>query len=74
MVQDTSSVRNRLFHTESFRYAAVFAALFACSMVVLIAIVFLILDQSFKANLLREIDDDLVSIHTAFAAARPGLA
>lgn len=74
MAADTFSVRNRLFHTESFRYAAIFTALFAGSMVVLIAIVYVILDHSFKANLLREVDDDLTSVHTSYVTAKPGRA
>lgn len=69
-----SSVRIRLFRSESFRHAALYAALFACSMAILIVIVFLILDQAFKANLLREVDDDLMSIRTAYHAAKPGRA
>jgi signal transduction histidine kinase len=66
-----SSVRIRLFQTESFRHAALFVALFACSMAVLIVIVYAIMDHSFKANLMRETDDDLTSIRTAYHAALP---
>lgn len=67
-------MRNRLFHTESFRYAAIFTALFAGSMAVLIVVVYVILDHSFKANLLREVDDDLTSVHTSYVTAKPGRA
>ena len=67
-----SSVRNRLFYTESLRHTAIYAALFAGSMVVLIAVVYLILDNSFKANLMREVDDDLTSIRTAYSTAKKG--
>ena len=59
-------MRNRLFRSESFRQAAAFAALFVGAMAVLFAAVFLILDHSFKANLLREVDDDLAAIRAAY--------
>lgn len=67
-------MHNRLFRTESFRHAAIYAALFAGSMAILIAVVYLILDHSFKSNLLREVDDDLTSIRTAYVTAKPGRA
>lgn len=67
-----SSVRIRLLQTESFRHAALYAAIFAGAMALLIAIVYFILDHSFKANLFREINDDLTSIRTAYETARPG--
>lgn len=70
----TSSVRNRLLRTDSFRHAALYAGLFAVSMLVLIAIVYVMLDQSFKANLQREINDDLTSMRTAYATAKRGKA
>ena len=67
-----SSVRSRLFYTESLRHAAIYTALFAGSMAVLIAVVYVILDHSFKANLMREVDDDLTSIRTAYVTAKKG--
>jgi len=65
-------VRTRLLRTDSFRHAAIYAALFVGSMAVLIAIVYVIVDQSFKENLIRETDDDLTSIRTAYMTARRG--
>jgi signal transduction histidine kinase len=67
----TSSVRNRLFQSESFRHAALYAVLSAVSMAVLIAIIYLVLDQSFKSNLLREVDDDIVAITKSYTTAKP---
>ena len=40
-------------------------------MLVLIGIVYVMLDQSFKANLLREVDDDLTAMRTAYVTAKP---
>jgi len=65
-------VQTRLIRTDSFRHAAIYTLLFMGSMAVLIAIVYFILDHSYKANLLREVGDDLTSIRTAYATARHG--
>lgn len=65
------SLRNRLFRTESFRHAALYAGLCAGSMAVLIVVVYVILDSSFKTDLQRQIDDDLTAIRTAYATAKP---
>lgn len=70
----TSSVRNRLFQSESFRHAALYAVLTAVSMAALITIIYLLLDNSFKSNLLREVDDDIVAITKSYATAKPGRA
>jgi len=67
-----SSVQIRLIDTDSFRHAAVYTLLFVGSMAVLITVVYFILDHSYKANLLREISDDLTSIRTAYAVAKHG--
>jgi signal transduction histidine kinase len=64
-------VRNRLLRTDSFRHAAIYAGLFVGSMAILVAVVFVIVDQAFKDNLLRETDDDLTSIRTAYVTAKP---
>jgi len=65
-------VQIRLIQTDSFRHAAIYTLLFVGSMAVLVAMVYFILDHSYKANLLREIGDDLTSIRTAYATARHG--
>jgi signal transduction histidine kinase len=48
-----------------------YAVLSAVSMAVLIAVIYLVLDQSFKSNLQREIDDDIVAITKSYATAKP---
>lgn len=60
-------MRTRLFRSESFRQAALYAGLFAVAMSVLFALMFFVLDHSFKANLMREVVDDLASIRAAYA-------
>ena len=57
--------------SESFRYFAIYALMFAGAMLVMIALVYLIVDHGFKANLLRACSDDLKSIRAAYATARP---
>ena len=64
-------MRTRLFQSESFRHAALYAALFAASMAVLIALVYVSLDSAFKADLLRASGDDLLAIEKAYIAALP---
>lgn len=59
-------MRTRLFRSESFRQAAIYAGLFAIAMSVLFAAMFFILDHSFKSNLMREVADDLASIRAAY--------
>ncbi|MDR3528409.1 MAG: HAMP domain-containing sensor histidine kinase [Rhizomicrobium sp.] len=59
-------MHTRLFRSESFRQAAIFAVLYVFALAALFTAVFLILDHSFKANLLREVDDDLASIRAAY--------
>lgn len=69
-----SSAPKRLLQTDSFRHAALYAGLFGISMLVLIVAICVILDHSFKTSLLREVDDDLMSMRTAYATAKPGKA
>jgi signal transduction histidine kinase len=61
-----SFVRIRLFQTESFRLAAIYAGLFVGSMIVLIGLIYFIVAQAFEANLLRGSDDDLAAIRRAY--------
>ncbi|GAA0584381.1 sensor histidine kinase [Rhizomicrobium electricum] len=68
------SYPRRLFRTDSFRHAILYGGLFGLSMAVLIGITYVMLNQSFKANLMREIDDDLTSMRTAYLTAKPGKA
>jgi signal transduction histidine kinase len=65
-------VRIRLLQTDSFRHAAIYAVLFVGSMAILVAIVYAILDNAFKENLLRENNDSLASIRTAYLTASRG--
>lgn len=63
-----SSVRIRLFQTESFRLAAIYAGLFVGSMIVLSALIYVIVANAFEANLMRGSDDDLAAIRRAYFA------
>jgi signal transduction histidine kinase len=63
-----SSPRTRLFQTESFRLAAIYAGLFVGSMVILIALIYFIVAGAFEADLLRNSDDDLLAIRRAYVA------
>jgi len=63
-----SSPRTRLFQTESFRLAAIYAGLFIGSMVVLIALIYFIVANAFEADLLRNSEDDLLAIRRAYVA------
>ena len=58
----------RHFQTESFRLAAIYAALFVGSMAVLSTVIYLTVAQAFEANLLQGADDDLAAIRTAYTA------
>ena len=66
-----SFARTRLFQSESFRHAALYAALFAVSMIALIALVYVTMNRSFEASLLRASNDDLLSIHKAYVSGLP---
>lgn len=57
---------HRLFRSEIFRQSALHAGLFAGAMLILFVAVFVILDHSFKSNLLREVGDDLSAIRAAY--------
>lgn len=61
-----SFVQARLFQTESFRLAAIYAGLFFGSMAVLLVIIYLVVSQAFEASLLRAATDDLNAIRTAY--------
>jgi signal transduction histidine kinase len=61
-----SFVQARLFQTESFRLAAIYAGLFLGSMALLMAVIYLIVSHAFEASLLRAATDDLKAIRTAY--------
>jgi signal transduction histidine kinase len=63
-----SSPRTRLFQTEAFRLAAIYAGLFIGSMAVLIALIYFIVANAFEADLLRNSEDDLLAIRRAYVA------
>ena len=63
-----SSVRTRLFKTESFRLAAVYAGLFFGSMTVLIVLIYFIVARAFETDLIEDSNDDLASIRKAYTA------
>lgn len=63
-----SSLRTRLFQTESFRLAAIYAGLFIGSMAVLIALIYFIVANAFETDLLRSSTDDLLAIRRAYVA------
>lgn len=58
----------RLFKTESFRLTAIFAAVFVGAMLILMALVYVIMHQAFRAELLASTDQDLASIEKGYAA------
>lgn len=60
-----------MLQSESFRHAALYAGLFAVSMIVLIAVIYTTMDNSFRGSLLRASNDDLQSIQKAYAAGLP---
>jgi signal transduction histidine kinase len=66
-----SFARTRPFQSESFRHAAIYAGLFAVSMIVLTALVYVTMDRAFRADLLRASTDDLTSIQKAYVAGLP---
>jgi signal transduction histidine kinase len=61
-----SFVQVRLYQTESFRLAAIYAGLFLGSMTLLLAVIYLIVSHAFEASLLRAATDDLNAIRTAY--------
>ena len=61
-------MQNRVFQTESFRLAAIYAGLFIGSMAILIVLVYLIVSHALESNLLQDSADDLLSIHKAYAS------
>ncbi|HEX4860823.1 MAG TPA: ATP-binding protein [Rhizomicrobium sp.] len=61
-----SFVRLRLFRSESFRLAAIYAGLFLISTLLLMALVFFGVSRSFEASELRAADDDLAAIQRAY--------
>jgi signal transduction histidine kinase len=63
--------RIRALQSESFRHAAIYAALFAVTMIILLALVYVTMDQAFKNDLLRAANDDLTSIRKAYVAGLP---
>jgi signal transduction histidine kinase len=64
-------VRVRLFQTESFRLAAIYAGLFLVSTLLLMTIVFMVVSHAFEENLLRASNDDLAAIRRAYAEGKP---
>jgi len=59
-------VRARLFQTEAFRLAVIYAGLFLGSMAFLILVIYLIVSHALEANLLRASTDDLAAIQRAY--------
>ena len=61
-----SFVQARLFQTEAFRLAAIYAGLFLGSMTLLLVVIYLVVSHAFAASLLRAATDDLNAIRTAY--------
>ena len=61
-----SSPRTRLFQTESFRLAAIYAGLFFGSMAMLIMLIYFIVAQAFEGRSAGGSDDDLAAIQRAY--------
>jgi signal transduction histidine kinase len=66
-----SSVLARLFQAESFRLAALYAAIFLLSTILLTAMIFAAVSRAFEAEQLRAANDDLAAIQRAYAAGMP---
>src|SRR5215469_456917 len=66
-----SFVSTRIFQTDSFRLAAIYAGLFLVSTLLLMALVFFAVNRAFEADLLRASGDDLLSIQRAYAGGMP---
>ncbi|HEX2592463.1 MAG TPA: HAMP domain-containing sensor histidine kinase [Rhizomicrobium sp.] len=62
----------RLFHTESFRLSAIYAALFIGSMIALMAITYLSIDAAFRAEAVASIDGDLAALKSGYSAEGRG--
>jgi signal transduction histidine kinase len=60
-------VRNRYFHTESFRLSAIYALVFALSAVVLGVVLVLITRHALREQILQSARTDLASMQLAFA-------
>lgn len=56
----------RLFHTESFRLATIFAGLMTGAMLIVMVIIYIIMHQAFRTELLSVVDNDLTSIESGF--------
>jgi signal transduction histidine kinase len=68
-MRDTSSLRRiRVFHTESFRLAALFAALFLGFAGILITVVYWIVDNTQNEALIRVVESDIRTIDNGFRA------
>jgi signal transduction histidine kinase len=57
--------------SESFRHTGVYVLVFVGSMAVMIVLVFAVVDQGFKASLLRASTDDLRAIKEAYVEGKP---
>lgn len=62
----------RLLRTGTFRQALQFALLFGVAMTALVGAIYAMLDYSLKANLMREVNDDLATLRMAYATAPHG--
>lgn len=57
---------NRLFRTESFRLTAIFVALITGAILILMVLIYAIMHQAFRTELLAAADNDLASIQKGF--------
>src|SRR4051812_44726248 len=58
----------RLFHTESFRLAAIYAAIFLASILLFSTLVYYTVDGAFRAEALRTADGNIASIANGYAS------
>ncbi len=58
--------RARLLHTEAFRHAAIFAAIFFAATLVIIFLVYVIADDALKGELLRAVDNDIAAVRNGY--------
>ena len=58
----------RLVHTESFRLAATYAAIFVVSILLFSALVYFTVDTAFRAEALKTADGDIATVTTAYVS------
>lgn len=63
----TLQFRSRLLHTESFRLAAIYAAIFVISFLLFSALVYFTVDAAFRSEALRTADSNIATVANAYS-------